>query len=637
MKGYSLRKVVRWSISIGIVLLFVGTSIAQVPNMNSLQNKIPENISKGTYTFNPTDDSYVGWPNDVNGDLLLMALRNGSTNDYWLCAGCVKFDISGIPSNASVESASLLVYYYNHSFSNPSGHPIVLHRFNGDWNEETIMRNYMPSWSSEISAVTNLPSSHGAWLTWDVTSDVQSFISGVMENYGWIIKDEHYWGGANIPSPFLYSKEYGSLIPYLEIVLNDNNDAPETPQISGPADGLPGHSYNYTFVSSDPNSDSIYYWIDWDDGYTDGWLGPYNSGQSITIPHTWDNPGEYTIEAKAKDTNGSESSWGTFLVNIINNPPTAPQISGPANGTHDHSYDYTFVSSDPNSDSIYYWIDWDDGYTDGWLGPYTSGQSITIPHTWDIPAVYTIEAKTKDMYGAESSWGTFLVNIINNPPAAPQITGQTNGTTEHSNDYTFITNDPDGDQIYYWIDWGDGYTEEWIGPYTSGQSITIPHTWDIPAVYTIEAKVKDTFGAESSWGTLQVTIGSNPPETPQITGIPNGTVGQSYDYTFITSDPDGDQIYYWIDWGDGQTNQWIGPYNPGQPVTIPHTWAEKGTYTIQAKAKDTYGAESSWGILVVNMPLSSHNMDLHFFENFFEKLFERFSYSFPILRYLLGF
>ncbi len=633
MKNNSAKKIIRWCVSIAVVLLFIGTSVAQLPNRNYSKNSLPENVSRGTYTFNPTDDSFCGAPDEVNGFDPVMCIRNGSSGDQYLAASVIKFDVSSIPADSIVISAILFIFYFDYVDHNPAGRALTMRHFEEDWNEETITRNNMPPYSGEISAVTNAPPQPVAWLTWDVTSDVQNFITGDTENYGWVIRDELYWGGSGIPDMYLYTKENGDLIPYLQIVLDDNNDPPETPQISGPVEGLPGHFYNYTFISTDPNSDSIYYLIDWDDGHTSGWLGPYNSGQPLTISHSWDNPDTYTIQAKAKDINGSESSWGTYLIDIINNPPAAPQITGPTNGHPGNIYDYMMVSTDPDQNPIYYLIDWDDGDTTDWLGPYNSGQPITISHVWDDPGTYTIQAKAKDTYGAEGNWGTYLVTMINNPPATPQITGPANGTNGHSCYYTLNCIDQDGDQIYYWIEWGDGYTNEWNGPYDSGQSVIFSHSWDTPGVYIISVQSKDDHGAESGWGTFVMNIGSNPPETPQITGAVNGSPGDAYDYTFITSDEDGNLFYYWIDWGDGQTNQWIGPYNSGQVVTLPHTWSKKGTYVIKAKAKDTYGAESGWGTFTVTMPFSKNFVTPHFLE----WLFERYPHIFPILRHLLGF
>ncbi len=121
----------------------------------------------------------------------------------------------------------------------------------------------------------------------------------------------------------------------------------------------------------------------------------------------------------------------------------------------------------------------------------------------------------------------------------------------------------------------------------------------------------------------------NPPNAPDITGETNGKKGKSYAYNFITSDPDGDKIYYFIDWDDGTNTSWIGPYYHDEKVTVSHSWGTKGTYTVSAKVKDYYGSESDWSYLEVTMPRSiSNNMLI-------TKLFELFPNAFCILRYLM--
>lgn len=61
-----------------------------------------------------------------------------------------------------------------------------------------------------------------------------------------------------------------------------------------------------------------------------------------------------------------------------------------------------------------------------------------------------------------------------------------------------------------------------------------------------------------------------------------------------------DDVYYYIEWGDNDIAEWIGPYNPGKEITLSHTWSEQGIYTI--KAKDIYDAEGIWTYLEVTMP-----------------------------------
>lgn len=103
---------------------------------------------------------------------------------------------------------------------------------------------------------------------------------------------------------------------------------------------------------------------------------------------------------------------------------------------------------------------------------------------------------------------------------------------------------------------------------------------------------------------------NNPPSTPSIDGRINGKAGKPYEYTFKSIDPDGDDVYYFIYWGDGTIVTWNGPYPSGEELTISHTWVEKDTYTVIAKAKDRYGAQSDWGALEVTMPKNQISADL---------------------------
>ncbi len=100
----------------------------------------------------------------------------------------------------------------------------------------------------------------------------------------------------------------------------------------------------------------------------------------------------------------------------------------------------------------------------------------------------------------------FLKYINNSSPITPLIFGEINGKTEIDYDYTFVTTDPNGNDLYYYIDWDDGTVKEWIGPYKSGEEVTVSHTWTTRGTYSIKAKAKDIFGAESNWTTFEVTI-----------------------------------------------------------------------------------------------------------------------------------
>lgn len=92
------------------------------------------------------------------------------------------------------------------------------------------------------------------------------------------------------------------------------DETPNIPDIDGPVKGKPGIEYTYKFLTIDPESHEILYYVEWGDGTNSGWLGPYNSGEEISINHTWTNQGTYTIKAKAKDIYEATSDWGTYTV-----------------------------------------------------------------------------------------------------------------------------------------------------------------------------------------------------------------------------------------------------------------------------------------------------------------------------------
>ena len=98
--------------------------------------------------------------------------------------------------------------------------------------------------------------------------------------------------------------------------IKTSGSAPSTPVVTGPTSGNAGTSISFEFVSTDDQGDDIFYFIKWGDGQEEDWFGPNPSGEAQTKSHTWSEAGNFTIEVKARDTNGDESDWGTFTVEI---------------------------------------------------------------------------------------------------------------------------------------------------------------------------------------------------------------------------------------------------------------------------------------------------------------------------------
>jgi hypothetical protein len=281
-------------------------------------------------------------------------------------------------------------------------------------------------------------------------------------------------------------------------------------------------------------------------------------------------------------------------------------------------YTYTFNINTEYTDYIHLTLDhggstwgsdhnsfWDEGYDALFYfeyteTPYYHTSQDTMAH---INATYAV----KNMRLILATLAELSeVGILSNPPAKPVLTGPTAGVINEVYTYTVVTTEPDGEDVYYFIEWGDGTNSGWLGPFASGQQTTAQKSWGAEATYTVRAKAKDINHVSSEWSdSLLVTIlVDRPPNTPTINGPPEGEPGNAYLYTFTTIDLDGDMVYYYIDWGDNQTSDWAGPYNSGATATATHEWAAEGDYTIRAKAKDVYDVESDWGTYSITMPVS---------------------------------
>ncbi len=97
---------------------------------------------------------------------------------------------------------------------------------------------------------------------------------------------------------------------------------------------------------------------------------------------------------------------------------------------------------------------------------------------------------------------------------------------------------------------------------------------------------------------------NHPPEKPTITGPQKAKPGENLEFFISATDPDGDDVYYCIDWGDGSDEICIGPFNSGKQIQVNHIWEEKGTYIIKVKTKDIEDAESDYAELSISLPRS---------------------------------
>ena len=88
---------------------------------------------------------------------------------------------------------------------------------------------------------------------------------------------------------------------------------------------------------------------------------------------------------------------------------------------------------------------------------------------------------------------------------------------------------------------------------------------------------------------------NQPPEIPNKPEGPEaGIIYKVLSFDINTVDPEGDQVLYQWSWGDGQTSEWLGPYNSGETVSATHKWSKEAIYYVKVKAKDIYNQETDW-------------------------------------------
>jgi Disaggregatase related repeat/TGF-beta propeptide len=131
----------------------------------------------------PSDDTYIdgGSPTTNRGSDNTFEVRPDNSADR---RGLLKFDLSSMPANANVTSATLYLY----ERANKTGQTTFIYRVTSNWNESTV--NWT-TWSmpggdfdSSTSHFAYLPEQSNCMLTMDITNLVRAWVNGTYNNYG---------------------------------------------------------------------------------------------------------------------------------------------------------------------------------------------------------------------------------------------------------------------------------------------------------------------------------------------------------------------------------------------------------------------------------------------------------------------
>jgi hypothetical protein len=96
------------------------------------------------------------------------------------------------------------------------------------------------------------------------------------------------------------------------------------------------------------------------------------------------------------------------------------------------------------------------------------------------------------------------------------------------------------------------------------------------------------------FGQIPADAGQPPVLTATPAGPASVTALAPSDFTFIATDPEGQQVQVQVDWGDGRLSGWTASAASGVAQTVTHAYPHGGQFTILARARDSLGRSSEW-------------------------------------------
>ena len=188
----------------------------------------------------------------------------------------------------------------------------------------------------------------------------------------------------------------------------DDNQPPVADTSAGePYQGFVGEEITFDGSNSSDDVNITDYFWDFGDG---------TNGTGNITTHVYSSPGTYKVTLTVTDNDGAtDTDVTTAEILTPNQPPTTPKIERLfGSGTVNRVHDFFFNSTDPDNDTITYFIDWGDG-SDIQNGSESNGTKYHTTHSWIKAGKYTITAYAKDTSNATSDTAenTTLIDAIN--------------------------------------------------------------------------------------------------------------------------------------------------------------------------------------------------------------------------------
>lgn len=314
-------------------------------------------------------------------------------------------------------------------------------------------------------------------------------------------------------------------------------------------------------ASKDANNDPLTYIWDFGDGF---------KGKGVEISHQYKQIGNYDVRLVVSDN--TNLNCGTDVDFITVKFSKAPQA---------HAGDdvITCTGEDVRFDGSGSYVHTKGtGVAQWFFGDSSSAEGLIVTHRYERAGTYqaTLSLEDKLNVMCPVSRDTRIVTV-NSPPSAG-IKGLTSDCIGKEIFFDASSSvDPDGDDLEYYWNFGDGTTAQ-------GKA-KVSHKYTQGGDYRVNVIVDDKKGTSCSTKTANTTVHINTP--PIADAGPNSSccVGKVSEFTAkASSDPDGDQLSYTWNFGDG---------SKARGETVTHAYTQSGSYNVVLTVDDNSASSCS--------------------------------------------
>ncbi|MGN1394208.1 MAG: PKD domain-containing protein, partial [Succinivibrionaceae bacterium] len=317
----------------------------------------------------------------------------------------------------------------------------------------------------------------------------------------------------------------------------------QIPTVSGNLN-INGLTVNIVNTSKDDDNDVLTYSWESSDGY---------KTENKDFNHTFDKEGNYIVVLTVSD--GKASANKKFYVSV-SDEKYLPKINVLSNNNLEVSLSATYENVSENA--IYVW-----SFGDG--SKEVTGQKVN--HTYSKQGNYTITLTVSNGDDIVEKTLTISVSKDNVAPIAKY-----NSTSENTKvSFKDESSDANGDALTYLWDFGDGTTSTEANPI---------HNYVVTKETTFIVKLTVSDGKDSNTYTNSIKVSPTNNNSP-IANFTYTIDNQTVKFTQGSTDPDGDELTYTWDFGDGITSN---EKNPIHTYTVPANSTK--SFTVKLTAND---------------------------------------------------